>query len=178
MCQNIFNKKSLLFILLLLSDLCAANDSAVVEINTLVVAASCTSETSGKTVELPRVSSKDFHARRGTITGMKNIVIKLTDCTPMLDKISLSVSGLADEDLPSMFKNNAPSQESAVGVGLILMDSERKVQFKPDGSVTKNFKPDAENNAVIGFMAGYIATRDEVIPGTFKSYVTLRYDYE
>ncbi|WP_241581892.1 fimbrial protein [Rosenbergiella nectarea] len=150
----------------------------MVEINTLVVAASCTSESSSKTVELPRVSSKDFHARRGTIVGLRNVVIKLTDCTPMLDKITLSVSGLADEDLPSMFKNTASSQESAIGVGLIFMDSKRKVQFNPDGSVTKTYKPDAQNNAVMDFIAGYIATRDEVIPGTFKSYVTMRYDYE
>lgn len=159
----------------------AASDPETVNITVKgqIISNTCTVDTTNSDLNptLDTISDRDMKVK-GTVKGLKDISIALTDCGEDTKKVDVTASGTAQDATAD--SNAFSNTGSATGVGLYFYETDGATTFSPDGSITEpvQLTPDASNNATMTFKAGYVSVADAPAAGDFKSQVTLTLAYQ
>ncbi|HEQ3521846.1 TPA: type 1 fimbrial protein [Citrobacter freundii] len=147
-----------------------AESAGTITVTGLVLDTTCSFDQADYPVTLTNINSSAF-----TDTGDKNLqdVPVAVTCGSNASEVKIKVSGTADGKDTTAFANTG----KAAGVGLHLLDSEKKV-MNPKGTSTGNIDLDeSTHKGIYTFKAAYVKTNDTVTPGTFSSVVNLIFNY-
>ncbi|WP_286932911.1 fimbrial protein [Leclercia sp. UBA5958] len=169
--------RALLFLLAGKSSLIyAAADTATITITGKVLANTCTidSGSANQSITLPDITARELRGK-GTTAGEKLVRITLTDCETV-NRVVVKAFGQEDVDDPVAFKNALA--DGSRGVGIYFYQTDGITKFRPDGSIqqTSALLPLPVN--VLDYKVSYVATKETVEAGGFRSVVSMTFDYQ
>ncbi|MHA1000457.1 fimbrial protein [Leclercia pneumoniae] len=155
----------------------AATDTATITITGNVLANTCTidSGSANQSITLPDITARELRGK-GTTAGEKEVRITLTDCGDTVNRVVVKAFGQEDSDDPVAFKNALADGSS--GVGIYFYQTDGITKFRPDGSIqqTSALLPLPVN--VLEYKVSYVATKETVEAGGFRSVVSMTFDYQ
>ncbi|QUG77039.1 fimbrial protein [Erwinia sp. E602] len=158
----------------------AASDSAIITLTGRVLANTCTiaSGSETQTIQLANVADRDIKGK-GTTAGEKTIEMVPEECGTAASAVKVSASGSADADDKTAFANGITAKsDGATGVGLYFYQTDGTKKFNPDGSVTEKSKLTPSENNTLTCKAAYVATKDSITAGEFRTVVNMNFEYE
>lgn len=157
----------------------AASDTAHITLTGTVRDNTCTLDNSAPSFTLPEVSVRDFGSQANTKVSSFTVPIKLTGCGAGATTVTLTTTGTADTDGgASVFANTSTVKPAATGVGLLMFRSGGSSSiFDTAGRMqdTVTLTPGTDN--LMEFSVRYVSTKNTVTPGSFKTVISMRINY-
>lgn len=148
-----------------------------VNINGTITNTTCSvsSDSIDEQVSLGHFSNASI-AHVGTASQAVSFAINLENCGAVSKGVQVSFSGTPDTDVPSYFKLDPPSADSASGFAVKLMDEDKKVIPVGNTSKTYSIANGATTKSLI-FYAQMVETNSTIKTGIVRASATFKMIY-